>query len=66
MGIICFGTQKFDDNRQWQIPFGLFFIIPTIVACCIWFVPEVCFQFGPISTHADTFAVPTMATSQGA
>lgn len=40
MSIICFGTQKIDDDRQWKIPFGLFFIIPTIVAASIWFVPE--------------------------
>jgi hypothetical protein len=41
MSIICFGTEKIDDDRQWKIPFGLFFIIPTIVAAGIWFVPEV-------------------------
>lgn len=41
MSLICFGTEKFDDNRQWQIPFGMFFIIPTIVATAIWFIPEV-------------------------
>ena len=41
MSIVCFGTEKFDDNRQWQIPFGLFFIIPAFVAAGIWFIPEV-------------------------
>lgn len=41
MGLICFGTQKLDNDNQWRIPFGLFFIIPTIVACSIWFIPEV-------------------------
>ncbi|KAJ3547155.1 hypothetical protein NM208_g1656 [Fusarium decemcellulare] len=40
MSIICFGTQKLDDDRQWKIPFGLFFIIPSIVATGIWFIPE--------------------------
>ncbi|KAM5347547.1 hypothetical protein ACJ41O_007371 [Fusarium nematophilum] len=41
MSIICFGTQKLDDDRQWKTPFGLFFIIPSIVAAGIWFIPEV-------------------------
>ncbi|KAF4448421.1 sugar transporter, partial [Fusarium albosuccineum] len=41
MSIICFGTQKLNDDRQWKIPFGLFFIIPSIVATGIWFIPEV-------------------------
>lgn len=41
MSLICFGTSKLEGNKQWQIPFGLFFIIPTFVASCIWFVPEV-------------------------
>ncbi|KAH8881161.1 general substrate transporter [Thozetella sp. PMI_491] len=40
MSLVCYGTAQLEGNRQWQIPFGLFFIIPTIVAGCIWFVPE--------------------------
>ncbi|KAI1414454.1 general substrate transporter [Hypoxylon sp. FL1857] len=40
MSLICFGTSNLEGNKQWQIPFGLFFVIPAIVAACIWFVPE--------------------------
>lgn len=28
------------SNAAWQIPFGLFYIVPVIVASLIWFVPE--------------------------
>lgn len=41
MSLICRGTSELEGNKQWQIPFALFFIIPTIVAACIWFIPEV-------------------------
>lgn len=41
MSLICFGTSKLDGNKSWLIPFGLFFVIPAIVAACIWFIPEV-------------------------
>lgn len=41
MSVICYGTSNLEGNKQWQIPFGLFFIIPTFVAATIWFVPEV-------------------------
>ncbi|KAI0021066.1 general substrate transporter [Xylariomycetidae sp. FL0641] len=37
---VCFGTQKRKDNSAWMIPFGLFYIVPCIVICCIWFIPE--------------------------
>lgn len=37
----CFATNNhYKDNRAWRIPLGLFFIIPTIIASGIWFVPE--------------------------
>ena len=42
MSLICFGTSNLEGNKQFLIPFGLFFIIPTFVASAIWFVPEVC------------------------
>ncbi|KAJ5655253.1 hypothetical protein N7507_007203 [Penicillium longicatenatum] len=34
------GTSSLPSNAAWQIPFGLFYIIPTFVAACIWFIPE--------------------------
>ncbi|KAM0327191.1 hypothetical protein ACHAQA_006324 [Verticillium albo-atrum] len=37
---ICYGTSKLDDNRSWRIPLGLFYIVPSIVAVMIFFVPE--------------------------
>ncbi|KAL1856885.1 hypothetical protein VTK73DRAFT_8217 [Phialemonium thermophilum] len=40
MSLICFGTSELDGNKQWLIPFGLFFVIPTFVASAIWFIPE--------------------------
>lgn len=40
MSLICRGTSELEGNKQWQIPFGLFFVIPTIVATLIWFIPE--------------------------
>lgn len=37
---ICLGTSTLPDNRAWRIPLGLFYVVPTIVASAIWFVPE--------------------------
>lgn len=37
---ICRGTSKIEDDRAWRIPFGLFYIVPTIILSLIWFVPE--------------------------
>ncbi|KAF9880843.1 sugar transporter [Colletotrichum karsti] len=37
---ICRGTSQFQDSRAYRIPFGLFYVIPTIVICLIWFIPE--------------------------
>lgn len=35
------GTGSNKDNSAWRIPFGLFYVVPVIVASLIWFVPEV-------------------------
>ena len=40
------GTSTLKSNASWQIPIGLFYVTPTIVASLIWFVPEVS-QRGP-------------------
>lgn len=38
---ICKGTSRIPNNSAWMIPYGLYFIIPTFVASCVWFIPEV-------------------------
>lgn len=46
IGVVCNFTRNIgvnDDrsiNLQWQIPMALYFVIPTIVACGTWFMPE--------------------------
>jgi MFS family permease len=37
---VCFGTSSLPDNRAWRIPLGLFYVVPTIVAALVLFVPE--------------------------
>lgn len=51
-------------NAAWRIPFGLFYIVPTIVASLIFLVPEVSYDSGPRyrSSRLTLFTVPTMAT----
>ncbi|KAI0018645.1 sugar transporter [Xylariomycetidae sp. FL0641] len=34
------GTGDLPSNAAWQIPFGLFYVVPVIVAACVWFIPE--------------------------
>lgn len=40
MALICQGTSKIQGNNSWRIPLGLFFIVPTILAFGVYFVPE--------------------------
>lgn len=37
---ICRGTSELPTNAAWRIPQGLFYIVPFIVATCVWFIPE--------------------------
>lgn len=37
---ICYGTSHLPDNRSWRIPLGLFYVVPTVIAASIWFIPE--------------------------
>ncbi|KAJ5110665.1 hypothetical protein N7532_001200 [Penicillium argentinense] len=37
---ICRGTSTIEGNNSWRIPFGLFYAIPSIILCLIWFIPE--------------------------
>lgn len=41
MNIIARGTQSITTKNAYIIPYGLFYIVPSIVALSIWFVPEV-------------------------
>lgn len=38
---ICRGTSTLKTNAAWRIPLGLFFVIPAIIICAIWTIPEV-------------------------
>lgn len=46
IGVVCNFTRNIgvddgrDINLQWRIPMALYFVIPTIVACGTWFMPE--------------------------
>ncbi|RAK97661.1 putative sugar transporter [Aspergillus ibericus CBS 121593] len=37
---ICKGTSGIQDDRAWRIPIGLYYIVPFIILCSIWFIPE--------------------------
>ncbi|KAL4881978.1 general substrate transporter [Aspergillus karnatakaensis] len=37
---VCYGTGHIENNRAWRIPLGLFYIVPSIVAASIFFLPE--------------------------
>ncbi|TDZ30280.1 MFS transporter fmqE [Colletotrichum spinosum] len=37
---VCRGTSTLEGNASWRIPMGLFYVIPVIVMCLIWFIPE--------------------------
>lgn len=37
---ICYGTSQLDDNRSWRIPLGLFYVVPSLIAATIFFIPE--------------------------
>ncbi|EQB57148.1 sugar transporter [Colletotrichum gloeosporioides Cg-14] len=37
---VCRGTSTLVGNASWRIPMGLFYVIPVIVMCLIFFIPE--------------------------
>jgi MFS family permease len=37
---VCFGTSHLEGNHSWRIPLGLFYIIPTLIASSVLFIPE--------------------------
>lgn len=38
--LVCRGTSTIDGNNSWRVPMGLLFIIPSIVGCGAFFMPE--------------------------
>jgi len=40
MALICQGTSNIKSDAAFRIPLGLFFIIPSILGCGVWFLPE--------------------------
>lgn len=38
--LVCRGTSTIDSNNSWRVPMGLLFIIPSIVGCGAFFMPE--------------------------
>ena len=41
INVVARGTSDIKSNAAWQIPIGLFYVVPVFVVCTIWFVPEV-------------------------
>ncbi|KAL4779739.1 general substrate transporter [Aspergillus varians] len=37
---VCYRTSQISDNRAWRIPLGLFYIVPSIIAASVLFLPE--------------------------
>jgi SP family sugar:H+ symporter-like MFS transporter len=37
---IAHATSTFKDGRAYAIPYGLFYVVPIIIICLIWFIPE--------------------------
>ncbi|PCH06712.1 Major facilitator superfamily domain, general substrate transporter [Penicillium occitanis (nom. inval.)] len=37
---VCRGTSELTTNAAWRIPQILFYVIPSIVAVFVWFIPE--------------------------
>ncbi|ODQ73395.1 hypothetical protein LIPSTDRAFT_104968 [Lipomyces starkeyi NRRL Y-11557] len=40
VNVVCRGTSTLNTSAAWRIPIGLFYVIPTIIMCTIWFIPE--------------------------
>lgn len=53
MSLICLGTSKIKNENSFRIPFGIFFVIPTIVFLGTFWMPEVCH-----TTTKPPFSIP--------
>lgn len=40
MSAICRGTSSLTTDAAWRIPLGCFYIVPSVIAGLIWFIPE--------------------------
>ena len=40
MALICRGTSTITGDNSWKIPLGLLYIVPVMLLCGIWYVPE--------------------------
>jgi MFS family permease len=38
--LICRSTGDINDGSYWRIPLGILFIIPAIMLCTVWYIPE--------------------------
>lgn len=38
--LICRGTGGLIGSKSWRIPLGLLYVIPTIMLCTVWYIPE--------------------------
>ncbi|KAL4811602.1 hypothetical protein BDW67DRAFT_189552 [Aspergillus spinulosporus] len=57
MALICRGTSDMESDAAWRIPLGLLYIVPTLLTCGVWFMPEV-----SIGDAADQYQ-PQLLTS---
>ena len=37
---IARGTSRIKSDAAWRIPFGLLLVVPSVIICLIWFIPE--------------------------
>lgn len=65
MGAVCYKTAQLKTSAAYRIPFGLFYIVPTIVLAGIFFIPEVSHQSGMVASFIrislTILPVPTLA-----
>ncbi|KAF5013970.1 hypothetical protein FDECE_58 [Fusarium decemcellulare] len=40
MSLVCYGTSTIPSKTSYLLPIGLFYIVPTIVLVCTFFMPE--------------------------
>lgn len=38
--VICRGTSSIEGDASWRIPYGLFFVVPSILMAGAWYMPE--------------------------
>ncbi|KAK8112169.1 general substrate transporter [Apiospora kogelbergensis] len=38
--LVCRGTSTLEGDQSWLIPFGLLFVVPVLLLCGVWYLPE--------------------------